>query len=162
MYNKMRQNVNGKDAIVVTNLGKYNLTDTLECGQCFRYERVENTNGGAEYIIVVKNVLINVAQYKDGELIFYNISDEDFASVAVPFFALYTDLDEIKCDIISRTDSKWLKEAAEAGAGIAILKQDPWEALFSFIVSQNNNIPRIRKIIKSICPEFVERFGEAR
>lgn len=154
MYNKMRQNVNGKDAIVVTNLGKYNLADTLECGQCFRYERVEGVNNGTEYIIVVKNVLINVGQYNEGELVFYNITDEDFASVAAPFFALDTDLDEIKRDIISRTDSEWLKEAAEAGVGIAILKQDPWEALFSFIISQNNNIPRIRKIIKSICSEY--------
>lgn len=154
MYNKMRQNVNGKDAIVVTNLGKYNLADTLECGQCFRYERVETSDGSTEYIITVKNVLINVAQYKIGELVFYNISDDDFESVAAPFFALDTDLEEIKRDIILRTDSEWLKEAAEAGSGIAILKQEPWEALFSFIVSQNNNIPRIRKIVKSICSEY--------
>ena len=154
MYNKIRQNVNGKDAIVVSNLGKYNLTDTLECGQCFRYERVATDDGTAEYVITVKNVLINVAQYKIGELIFYNISDSDFENVAAPFFALDIDLDEIKRDIISHTNSEWLKEAAEAGSGIAILKQDPWEALFSFIISQNNNIPRIRKIVKNVCSEY--------
>ena len=154
MYNKIRQNVNGKDAIVVSGLGEYNLTDTLECGQCFRFERVPNENGIAEYVIVVKNLLINVAQERLGELIFYGISDDEFDSVAAPFFALDRDLDEIKEDVILHTDSEWLREAAEAGAGIAILKQDPWEALFSFIVSQNNNIPRIRKIIKGICGEY--------
>ena len=154
MYNKIRQNVNGKDAIVVSGLGEYNLTDTLECGQCFRFERVPNENGIAEYVIVVKNLLINVAQERLGELIFYGISDDEFDSVAAPFFALERDLDEIKEDVILHTDSEWLREAAEAGAGIAILKQDPWEALFSFIVSQNNNIPRIRKIIKGICGEY--------
>ncbi len=154
MYDKKRQIVNGKEAIIITGLGKYNLTDTLECGQCFRYERVPTKLDGAEYLIVVNGVLINVAQYSDGELVFYNISDSDFENVAAPFFVLDYDLDAIKEDIISHTDSEWLKEATEAGAGIAILKQDPWEALFSFIISQNNNIPRIRKIIKSICSEY--------
>ena len=154
MYNKKRQIVNGKEAIVVTGLGKYNLADTLECGQCFRYERVQTNLDGREYVIVVKGVLINVAQYCEGELVFYGISDSDFESVAAPFFVLDYDLEAIKVDIISHTDSEWLKEATEAGAGIAILRQDPWEALFSFIISQNNNIPRIRKIVKGICSEY--------
>ena len=154
MYKQTRQIVNNKDAIVVSSLGRYSLCDTLECGQCFRYERVNTAENGNEYIIVVKNTLINVAQYKEGELVFFNATDKEFEEVIAPFFALDCDLDSIKEDIISHTDSEWLKEATEAGAGIAILRQDPWEALFSFIISQNNNIPRIRKIVKSICSEY--------
>ena len=96
MYNKKRQIVNGKEAIVVTGLGKYSLSDTLECGQCFRYERVQTNSDGDEYVIVVKGVLINVAQYTEGELVFYGISDSDFENVAVPFFVLDYDLEAIK------------------------------------------------------------------
>jgi len=65
--------------------------------------------------------------------------------------------EKIKDDIRKRTDSAWLKSAIDAAGGIAILRQDAWEALFSFIVSQNNNIPRIKKIIAEISALYCAR-----
>lgn len=153
-FSKENKIINGRAAIVVNISGRYSLRDTMECGQCFRYELVCDDGDMLEYIIPVGDILIDVAQTKPGELIFFDLSDDDFEKVARPFFALDRDYDAIRRDIAERTDSEWLKAAAECGAGIAILKQDPWEALFSFIISQNNNIPRIRKIIREMSSAY--------
>ena len=153
-FSKEKSVINGRDAIVVTVPGAYDLRDTLECGQCFRYEEVAHDGEYSEYIIPVGDVLISVGQRKRGELIFYDAGDEEFETVIRPYFTLDTDYEKIRTDIISRTDSEWLRSAAECAKGIAILKQEPWETLFSFIVSQNNNIPRIRKIIREICAAY--------
>ena len=153
-FSKENRNIFGREAIVVNIPGHYSLRDTMECGQCFRYELIRDDGEITEYIIPVGSVLINVGQTKPGEIIFFGLSDEDFENIARPYFTLDTDYEAICRDIIKRTDSEWLKSAAECARGIAILKQDPWETLFSFIISQNNNIPRIRKIIREISSAY--------
>ena len=75
------------------------------------------------------------------------------------FFALDVDFEEIRRDVIAHTDSEWLIAAAESAKGIRILRQEPWEMLLSFIISQNNNIPRIRKIIRAISLEYGENLA---
>ena len=154
MFQKNTGIFDEKEAIFVTGLGKYNLRDTMECGQCFRYERIERSDGYDEYMTVTGNALIHVVQRTEGELIFPEMSDEIFDTIARPYFSLDTDLNVVKVDIIERTDSQWLKDAAEFASGIAILSQDPFETLISFIISQNNNIPRIRKIVREICAQY--------
>ena len=156
MFEKFEAVFDGKIAIGVRNLGSYSLADTMECGQCFRYEKISREDGYTEYMTVVGNELIRVAQINRGELIFPEMTDEVFEKVAVPYFALDRDLNEIKDNVVASTDSEWLKSAAEFGAGIAILSQDPWETLVSFIISQNNNIPRIRKIVREISAQYGE------
>lgn len=154
MFEKFSTVFDGKAAIGAKNLGNYSLTDTMECGQCFRYEKIERADEYTEYMTVVGECLIRVAQKTRGELIFPEMSEEIFNSVAVPYFALDRDLEAIKANVVDCTDSDWLKSAAEFGSGIAILGQDPWEALVSFIISQNNNIPRIRKIVREISAQY--------
>ena len=154
MFVKKHKVLDGRDAILVTDIGRVSLYDTFECGQAFRYECVERREGYTEYMTVAYEKIIRVGQRDERELIFYGMSDEDFESIAVPYFSLDRDYEAIGRDIISRTDSEWLTRAADSAAGIRILKQEPWETLFSFIISQNNNIPRIRKIIRSICLEY--------
>ena len=154
MFENFEAVFDGKKAIKVTNLGRYSLTDTMECGQCFRYERVPRDDEYVEYMTVVGKELIRVAQKTKGELIFPDMSEKTFREVAVPYFALERDLEKVKESVIEKTDSEWLKAAAEFGAGIAILGQNPWETLISFIISQNNNIPRIRKIVREISSEY--------
>lgn len=153
MFEKIEDRIYGEAAIIVRGLGEYCLRDTMECGQCFRYERVDGECPD-RYRTVVGDVIIDVGQRERGELIFFGMTDADFEGVARPYFALDTDLSYVKADILRRTDSEWLRTAAELGGGIAILKQDPWETLISFIISQNNNIPRIRKIVREICAEY--------
>ncbi len=152
-YKREKVSENG-EAIVVSGLGFYSLYDTFECGQCFRYELIKRENEYVEYATVFGGLLVRVGQRKPGELIFYDVSDEEFESKIIPYFSLNTDYEKIREDIVKRTDSEWLRAAAEKAKGIAILKQDEWETLFSFIISQNNNIPRIRKIIREISAEY--------
>lgn len=154
MFEKFKGIKRGRHAITVRGLGEYSLCDTLLCGQCFRYEKITEEDGYCEYMTVVGDTLVFVGQERAGELIFYEIDDEVFESTLRPYFTLDTDYARIRRDIEDRTDSPWLMRAAECAGGIAILKQEPWETLFSFIISQNNNIPRIRGIIKRICASY--------
>ena len=154
MFEKIESIFDGKKAILVRDLGRYDLKNTMECGQCFRYEKIPREDGIDEYMTVVGAELVRVAQTTPGELIFPEMTDAVFTTVAVPYFALDRDLESIKDSVVKSTDSEWLKTAAEFGAGIAILKQDPWETIISFIISQNNNIPRIRKIVREISAEY--------
>ena len=154
MFEKFESVFDGKPAITVRGLGKYSLVDTMECGQCFRYERVPRNDEYTEYLTVVGDEIIRVAQKDAGELIFIGITDEVLEEVAIPYFALERDLYKVKESVVSNTESAWLRAAADFGEGIAILRQDPWESLISFIISQNNNIPRIRKIVREISAQY--------
>ena len=181
IFSKKKTVFDGREAYLVTASESYSLADTLECGQCFRHELIKSEDGYVEYIIPIGDSLANVGQVNKGELIFFptkrpqsaesadnakNADDTDnpqgaesamdilareIDEIYRPYFTLERDYEEICAYVKERTDSLWLKNAADAARGVAILKQDPWETLFSFIISQNNNIPRIRKIIKEIC-----------
>lgn len=154
MFSKKREIWEGRDALVISGLGDYSLRDTLECGQVFRYELIESREGWTEYMTVIGEELIFVGQRQAGELIFFDITDEVFDSVVVRYFALNVDYGKIREDVTKRCKSEWLARAAHSARGVVILKQDEWEALFSFIVSQNNNIPRIRKIIRELSAAY--------
>ena len=154
MFSKKREIWEGRNALFVSGLGDYSLADTLECGQAFRYELIEDRDGWVEYMTVVGEELIFVGQRQAGELLFFDITDEAFEKVVVPYFALDVDYTRIREDITARCKSEWLARAAHCARGVVILKQDEWEALFSFIVSQNNNIPRIRKIIRELSAQY--------
>lgn len=171
----------GRPCIIVDGLGEYDLTDTMECGQCFRHLRVaggegrvytdskdapisdasssrELPEGYCEYFTVAGELAVRVGQRKRGELIFFGLSGEDIPAVE-EFFSLKLDFDAIREFVKQNTDSAVLKEYADIASGVAILTQDTWETLFSFIVSQNNNIPRIRKIIRRICADYGENLA---
>ena len=154
MFSKKREIWEGRDALVISGLGDYSLRDTLECGQAFRYELIESREGWTEYMTVIGEELIFVGQRQAGELIFFDVTDEVFDSVVVRYFALEVDYGKIREDVTKRCKSEWLARAAHSARGVVILKQDEWEALFSFIVSQNNNIPRIRKIIRELSAAY--------
>ena len=159
MFEKKSEIWRGESVTVLSGVGDIDLRDTFECGQAFRYERTAEDAGYVEYMTVVGDTVIRVGQRERGELIFFGLSERELEEIAAPYFALNTDYGEIRRDILSRTDSPWLVKAAEEARGIVILKQDPWEALFSFIVSQNNNIPRIRKIIRALSLAYGENLA---
>ncbi len=160
MFNKKQINIDGCDAILVTGLKNYSLSDTFECGQCFRYVKLSEEGAKTDiYMTVVKDRLIFVGQSNRDELIFFGMDDACFEEICVHYFALDTDYEEIKKDILRNTDSEFLKNAADTADGIRILRQEPWETLFSFIISQNNNIPRIKGIIRKISAAYGENLA---
>lgn len=162
MFVKKHKVINGEAVISISELQYFSLADTLECGQAFRYELLKKEEDYVEYLTVVKDNLIRVGQRSDGELLFYEISDDVFEQVCLPYFSLDTDYAAIKREVSALANSPRLSEAADLADGIRILRQDPWEALFSFIISQNNNIPRIRKIIRKISAEYGKNLSETR
>ena len=153
-FSKENTRIGQRDAIVVKTRGAYSLDDTFLCGQCFRYEEVLRDGDYVEYFTVVGEHLISVGQRERGELIFYDLDDECFEKVIRPYFDLDTDYRSIKDEILSLYPSPFLSLAAQSGKGIAILRQQAWETICSFIISQNNNIPRIRKIIREISSAY--------
>ena len=129
--------------------GSYDLAKTLDCGQAFRWEKVNNSRHEVEFVGVALGELISVAQ--DGEeLIIYNATVKDVEEKWCHYFALDEDYEAIDRELLDRCSNPTFVKALEQGKGIRILHQDPWEVICSFIISQNNNIPRIKKIIESL------------
>lgn len=156
--NTASEAINGRSALVVSGLGDMDITDTLECGQAFRYEELCRKDGYVEYLTVAMGKLIFIGQRRRDELIFYGMSEDDIPMLD-SYFGLTVDYTAIREMISGAIDSEWMMRAADSGKGIHILKQDAWEALFSFIISQNNNIPRIRKIIRRLAVEYGENLA---
>ena len=127
----------------------FDLKNTFDCGQCFRWN--ENPDGSFTGIVKDKSVRI----YRDSDkIIIENSTEDDFKNLWENYLDLNVCYDDIRNEIIS-LDSR-LKCAVDSIDGIRILNQEPWEALCSFIISQNNNIPRIKIIVSRLC----ENFGE--
>ena len=126
----------------------FNLEDIFECGQCFRWNK-ENDS----YIGVIKDAVVKVKKEKD-KVTFEgtSVGNESFKDIIYEYFDLNTDYRELK-DILRKVDSN-MKEAISFGEGIRILNQDLWECIISFIISANNNIPRIKGIIERISKNY--------
>ena len=125
----------------------FSLAVTVDCGQSFRFKVDGNEVSG-----IVNKKLIRVRQTED-ELVFYNITKEEYDDFFCDYFDLCRDYQKIN-ETIGKEEP--LKTIVESEKGIRILNQDPFETLISFIISQNNNIPRIKGIIERLC----ENFGE--
>ena len=120
---------------------------TLDCGQSFRWEK----NGDIWQGMAFGRKL---TLQKDGEELLLSCSPEEYETLWRRYFDIDTDYPAIRQEL-SRLNPVLAKACTYAG-GIRILRQEPWEALCSFIISQNNNIPRIKGIIQRLC----ETLGE--
>lgn len=132
--------------IVMTEFFDFNIEEILECGQCFRFEKIEQNY----YTIVANRRVLNIKQFYD-KVEFYPCNKSDFENIWINYFDLKTDYTKIKS--ILKTD-KVLNDAINFAPGIRILNQEPFECLISFIISQNNRIPMIKKVIKNISENF--------
>jgi len=135
--------------VIVEDIKDFHPQHIFECGQCFRWDRQED----GSYTGVAFKKVVNV-RMEHGALVIKNTNIDDFYSIWKDYFDLDRDYSMIK-ERLSRHD-KILKEAVQFGWGIRILKQDVWECLVSFIISSNNLIPRIKKIINN----FSEKYGQ--
>ncbi len=124
----------------------FDLEKTFNCGQCFRFNKSED----GKWYGVVKDKEIILWQDHD-EIVLENVSHDEFENFWYNYFDLGRNYQEINTAF---STNKTLKTALNYGKGIRILTQEPWEALCSFIISQNNNIPRIKGIIDRLCSSF--------
>ena len=139
--------------VYIKGLKHFSLKSTLDCGQAFRWEEKQD----GLWCGVAVNRYLELEKLKDGTVILYNTTKQDFES----FWCEYFDLNRNYNDIISAiSGNEILKNAAEFGKGIRVLNQEPWETLCSFIISQNNNIKRIKGIISRLCENFGENMGD--
>ena len=148
MFNLVLNN----DSITLEHLKNFDLSQTLDCGQCFRWKK----SGDNSYKGIVNKKVIVATQIDDNLIL--NVNKEEFYSFWIKYFDLETNYEEI-CNNFKKI-SPILKSACEKFSGIRILRQDPWETLCSFIISQNNNIPRIKKIIERLCVLFGDKISE--
>ena len=125
----------------------FNLKDIFECGQCFRWNKEEDES----YTGVFKNNVINV-KIENESIIFDGLCDGDIKEIVTRYFDLERDYKKIKSKL-SKIDNN-MKQSINYGEGIRILNQDLWETIISFIISANNNIPRIKGIIERISKKY--------
>lgn len=131
----------------------------FECGQCFRWERRED----GSYDGIAKGRIVNIRfdagnGTDDGSLTISPCTESEFRDIWYDYFDLGRDYGSIK-ECLSAND-EIMRKAIEYGYGIRILDQDLWETIVSFIISQNNNIPRIKGCIERLCDNFGEAAGE--
>lgn len=123
----------------------FNLQKIFECGQCFRW----NMDKNGDYIGVAMGKAARIRE-KDGSF-FISGTIDNFCSTWFDYFDLGKNYSQLRHSLCI---DDYMKNATEYGAGIRILNQDRWEALCSFIISQCNNIPRIKKIVEALCSSF--------
>lgn len=130
-------------------MDNFDLGQICRSGQCFRMEQI----GDKRFCIIAGDKYLEAEQ--EGGIVTFYCSEEEFLF----FWISYFDLDGCYEEYISQISSrdKYLVKAAEEGKGIRILRQDLWEMIVSFLISQRNNITRIRRCIDNICREFGER-----
>ncbi len=124
----------------------FSLANTLECGQCFRAEKL------AENSYLVFAGARSAIFTQEGESIL--CSEETYQDFSV-FWEHYFDLDTDYSSLLDGfCGDPFLETACQQVSGIHILRQEPWEALCSFILSANNNIPRVKGIVNRLCAQF--------
>lgn len=131
--------------ITIEDLSDFNIKHILDCGQVFRYR-----NTGNCYTLFAKNY--NCLLRNENDRVIIETDNVDFF---VNYFDLTNDYSVIKKELIENYDG--ISDAVKYGYGIRLLNQDPYEMIISFIISANNNIPRIKKIIERLCENLGEK-----
>ncbi len=134
------------DKVILDGVKNFNIKQILECGQCFRWEKVGELN----YIGVAHGRVIEVIQ-EDDKVTILNTNEEDFNNIWLDYFDLKRDYSEIKRGL---EHDEILGKSVEYGYGIRLLNQEHFELLISFIISARNSIPSIMKTIKKISQKW--------
>ena len=123
-----------------------NLDQIANSGQCFRWKKLNDNTYG----ILAFGRCLEISQNDD--VFTLSCDENEWIQYWKPYFDIDTDIDYDEVEkFITESNDEFLKVAYEYGSGIRILRQDLWEVIISFIISQNNNIPRIKKSIEKLC-----------
>ena len=143
----------GKTATV--RIRDFDLTKTLESGQCFRWER--QVDGG--YVGVVRERYVYAFQ-QGNSLFLEPVTQRDLDNLWMSYFDLEKDYEAV--NRLIKRQAPWMKEALDFGRGIRILRQEPWETVISFILSSNNHIQRISGIVETLAHRYGSPLGTFR
>ena len=135
---------------VTRKIKDFDIEAIFTCGQCFRF----NKESDGSFTGVAKDRVINI-KYEGENVVFSGVGEEEFRDVWEDYFDLKRDYGKIIDTLIK---NEVIAESVKYGRGIKILRQDFFECMISFIISANNNIPRIQKIIDT----FSRLWGEKR
>ncbi|MBE6686158.1 MAG: DNA-3-methyladenine glycosylase 2 family protein [Ruminococcaceae bacterium] len=145
--------------IEINGLSHFSIDKIFDCGQCFRFD--PDPEGGISGVAMGR--FYRFTQEKDDSVKIYNTDKNDLEKNLIHYLCLDRDYEMMNEDIIYRFGSDdTIKNAVEIGKGIRILRQEPFETLISFIISQNNNIPRIKGLVEALCKKCGEHIGEGR
>lgn len=129
----------------------FDLKNTFDSGQCFRYKKI-NEN---EYIVITHGKVLKLEQVEDG--VKFYCTKKEYENIWEDYFNMNLDYEDINKKIVT---DKIVKEAIEFSKGTRILKQEKFECLISFIISQNNRIPQIKKVIENISKKYGNEIEE--
>lgn len=160
-YVLKRSNINSSvdsfGRVVLRGVKYFSLEKTFDCGQCFRFERVSDGEYDERIRGIAFGRLVEFAR-KGEEYYIIGSSLDEYKSIWRHFLGLDINYPKMRERILADTGAyPSVSSAEECSCGIRILAQDPFETLISFIISQNNNIPRIKGIIERLCREAGEK-----
>ena len=137
-----------KQQYILKNPETFNLKDIFECGQCFRWNEQED----GSYTGIWKENVVNI-QKEGQDFVFTGICENNNLEEEIQkYFDLDRNYEEIKKELSKKDE--YMKTSIAYGKGIRILNQDLWETIISFIISANNNIPRIKGIIERLAKAY--------
>lgn len=140
-----------EQTFILNNIDSFELKDIFECGQCFRW----NTESNWSYTWIFFGNLLNI-QKIENQIIFHWLVNWNIESIVQKYFDLDRNYKEIK-NQLSNIDI-YMQQSIAYGQGIRLLNQDLWETIISFIISANNNIPRIKWIIERMSEKYWTKF----
>jgi len=138
---------------VLKGVEDFDVAQTLECGQCFHFKKIDEN----EYGVVAFGKLLHVKQENDS-VIFYDTTEEEYENIWKKYFDLDRNYAEIKRYLLKK-DQK-LKLAMDTMCGVRILRQEFFEILISFIISQNKQITHIKQIVSTISRNYGNYLGK--
>ena len=136
-----------KQKYILKNPESFNLEHIFECGQCFRWNKQDD----GSYTGIFKENVLNVKQ-EENDFIFRGICKGSIEKIVQEYFDLDRNYEEMKHSLAQIDES--MATSIKYGEGIRLLNQDLWETIISFIISANNNIPRIKRIIERLSNEY--------
>lgn len=150
---KRKINIEENEKGLILREASFEPSHIFECGQCFNFHNEED----GSYTAVFMEKIINVLKLDEGVSLIRNISLEDFNDIFYDYFDLGLDYESIKEEIAI---DPVMEKATAYGYGIRILNQEVFETTISFIISANNQIPRIKKAVRIISERYGDYIGE--
>ncbi len=156
-YIKDELQKNNKNCVVIGGLTDFSVHKIFDCGQAFRFDPDGSDD---RFTGIAFGRKVTFEQLDNSTIIIENSTADDYRNIWYSYLSLDVDYASINEEILAampnERDYNEMSAMVNSGRGIRILRQDPFEALISFIISQNNNIPRIKGIISAMC----EKYGE--